>query len=173
MSTKQKQPHHVRNIFIGILVVLLVIPLMLYLYNLYLDHADQQKFVVLKQDMVALQKDFTMIDSGWKYEEWCTQKGGKYEFGASACDVEISRESSFLPDRYINKLESLTHVFSVRERKSFTADDGLRYQSVKLDYVKNSTVICDMVMSETDGTISGGTLRCVSSARDFYYPKIP
>ncbi len=172
MKPKQKQPHHVRNIFIGILVVLLVIPLMLYLYNLYLDHADQQKFVVLKQDMVALQKELTVIDQDWKYEEGCWRDGTVFNLKPSDCFISLDNKS--IDDDKLLAVWHDTNFIIDRQTRIFNKEKDIR--EFTLAYKKDKSVNCSIyikgTIGQSDDSAKVVSITCLSSARKYYYPQV-
>ena len=132
---------------------------------------DYVKFMTLKNDMLALQKEFNEIDPGWEYSESCHANGQKFrENEASSCYINLSIKKHIDISKY-NNISLLKQTTKIN--KEYTLDDYDRksYQ-VDMQYKMFNSVGCGFSVPIQKGSaVEESTFGCHDSALNFYFPK--
>jgi len=164
-SKKTKRPSNL--MIIGFIFAALVTIFLS--WNQYTHFQDKQKFMTLKQDMLALQAEFNKIDPGWTYSEGCHAKGEKFkENEASSCGISLSISKNIEISKY-KDLVSSVGKFEIKREYDFE-DYGRKDHNLSINYSLNSSVACSFGLSLQLERQSSG-FGCHDSALEFYFPK--
>jgi len=152
-------------------LILLSVPLVILGVWFIPKYLERQKFMTLKQDMLALQTEFNKIDPGWEYNEGCYAKKEKFkEDQPSYCylsiELDVPPKNNFEDYRKNALLLSKFHIM----RESTFEDQGRTLKDVNMNYLPAS-INCGLGGKSTEQSMQNLTLQCTADASDFYFPK--
>ncbi len=133
---------------------------------------DYVKFMTLKNDMLALQKEFNKIDPGWEHSESCNANGQKLkENEASSCAISLTNPVTHDTKGYEKILTNAKDNFKISTTNNF--QDKLHNVEIAEYSVlyKNRTVNCSLGGEKINNSIRNIVFSCNSSALNFYFPK--
>ena len=165
----KQQPKFPRIVYhiLGILIILVS----LWIADIITGALEKQKFMSLKQDMLALQAEFNKIDPGWEYDEACNAQGEKFKSHlASSCGVYLkNKDIALTVEQYLTAiLKSKSFIKTVDQ--TYKSDEVYRRQII-FDY-KKYTINCSLGVELSGKKLIKSGLGCRGEAREFYFKKL-
>lgn len=165
IKQKPKLPRIVYHI-LGLLIILTS----LWLADIVTGALEKQKFMSLKQDMLALQAEFNKIDPGWEYVEACNAQGGKFKSDlASSCGVYLENKNALSVERYINVISKLNNYKQIND--NIYTSDGVNQREIIFTYMGDN-ISCNFGGEVYRDKLIKSGLGCRGEAREFYFKKM-